>query len=149
MLKTAETSIIFTREDNRDMEEIAWNKHAAFTGVYLKHLVKGDQTDGKFSCHLVKVEAGCELGEHIHADNWEIHEIVSGNAVGYLEGKEMTYTQGTTAVIPAGSKHRVVAGDQDLYIRAKFIPALVKPPGKRKPDASGGPLFIGFQEAAG
>lgn len=125
MLTTTETNLIFTRDDNRDMEEIAWNKHAAFQGVYLKHLVKGDQTDGKFSCHLVKVEAGCELGEHIHPDNWEIHEIVSGNATGYLEGKEMPYTSGTTAILPAGSKHRVVAGDCDLYIRAKFIPALV------------------------
>ncbi len=125
MFTTAETNSIFTREDSRDMKEIAWNKHATFPGVYLKHLVKGDQTDGKFSCHLVKVEAGCELGEHIHAGNWEIHEIVSGNAAGYLEGKEMPYTPGTTAIIPAGLKHRVVAGDQDLYIRAKFIPALM------------------------
>ncbi|NMB60156.1 MAG: cupin [Chloroflexi bacterium] len=125
MLTTIETNVIFTREESRDLEEIAWNKHATFPGVYLKHLVKGDQTDGKFSCHLVKVEAGCELGEHIHTNNWEIHEIVIGDAVGYLEGKEMTYTPGNTAIIPAGSKHRVVAGEHDLYIRAKFIPALV------------------------
>jgi mannose-6-phosphate isomerase-like protein (cupin superfamily) len=125
MLQIEENTAIFTREDRKAMEEIPWNKHATFPGVYLKHLVKGDQTDGKFSCHLVKVEAGCELSEHIHANNWEIHEIVSGNASGYLEGNEMPYTPGTTAIIPAGSKHRVVAGDQDLYIRAKFIPALV------------------------
>lgn len=125
MLDKIETNNIFTREDTREMEDIPWNKHATFPGVYLKHLVKGDQTDGKFSCHLVRVEAGCELGEHIHADNWEIHEIAAGEAVGYLEGKEMTYAPGTTAIIPAGLKHRVVAGDKDLYIRAKFIPALV------------------------
>jgi quercetin dioxygenase-like cupin family protein len=125
MLATVETSTIFTRKDSIEMESIPWNKHATFPGVYLKHLVKGDQTGGNFSCHLVKVEAGCELGEHIHANNWEIHEIVSGTAAGYLEGKEMTYVPGTTAIIPAGSKHRVVAGDRDLYIRAKFIPALV------------------------
>jgi len=125
MLQTEENTAIFTREDQKAIEDFPWNKHAAFQGVYLKHLVKGDQTDGKFSCHLVKVEAGSELGEHIHANNWEIHEIVSGNATGYLEGKEMPYTPGATAIIPAGSKHRVVAGDRDLYIRAKFIPALV------------------------
>jgi mannose-6-phosphate isomerase-like protein (cupin superfamily) len=125
MLATTETNTIFTREDSKEMGNIPWNKHATFPGVYLKHLVKGDQTDGRFSCHLVKVEAGCELGEHIHANNWEIHEIVSGIAAGYLEGKEMPYTPGTTAIIPAGSKHRVVAGESDLYIRAKFIPALV------------------------
>jgi quercetin dioxygenase-like cupin family protein len=125
MSNQIEQGIIFTSHQNFEMEETPWNKHATFPGVYLKHLVKGDQTDGKFSCHLVKVEAGCELGEHIHANNWEIHEIVSGNAIGFLEGVEMTYTPGTTAIIPAGSKHRVVAGDRDLYIRAKFIPALV------------------------
>jgi quercetin dioxygenase-like cupin family protein len=125
MINQIEQGNIFTSQQNYETDEIPWNKHATFPGVYLKHLVKGVQTDGKFSCHLVKVEAGCELGEHIHANNWEIHEIVSGNATGYLEGKEMSYTPGSSAIIPAGSKHRVVAGDRDLYIRAKFIPALV------------------------
>jgi quercetin dioxygenase-like cupin family protein len=125
MINQIEQGNIFISQQDFETEEIPWNKHATFSGVYLKHLVKGDQTEEKFSCHLVKVEAGCELGEHIHANNWEIHEIAAGTAVGYLEGNEMAYAPGTTAIIPAGSKHRVVAGDCDLYIRAKFIPALV------------------------
>jgi quercetin dioxygenase-like cupin family protein len=125
MIKTAEISTIFTPEGISQMEDIPWVKHATCTGVTLKHLVKGSQTGGAFSCHLVKVEAGCEISEHVHANNWEIHEIAAGTAVAYLEGKEMIYIPGTTVIIGAGSKHRVVAGNSDLYIRAKFIPALV------------------------
>lgn len=125
MVNNVEQGYVFSSQQNVEANTVPWNKHATCPGVYLKHLVKGDQTEGKFSCHLVKVEAGCEISEHIHANNWEIHEIVSGEALGYLEDREMPYTPGTTAVIPAGIKHRVVAGETDLYIRAKFIPALV------------------------
>ena len=59
-------------------KEIAWSAHPTFKGVYLKHLVKGEDTDGKFSCHLVKVEAGCQIGSHIHEGKWELHEVLEG-----------------------------------------------------------------------
>lgn len=125
MNNTIEHGSIFTSQLSVETETVPWNKHATCPGVYLKHLVKGSQTDGKFSCHLVKVEAGCVISEHIHADNWETHEIIAGNAVGYLEKTEIAYTPGTMAVIPAGRQHRVKAGSEDLIIRATFVPALV------------------------
>lgn len=125
MFKSTETNIIFTMEGFEKVDDLPWNNHATFPGVYLKHLVKGAQTDGKFSCHLVKVEAGCELSQHIHAGNWEIHEVVGGNTKGYLDGAEMAYVPGTIAVIPAGRQHRVAAGSEELLIRATFVPALV------------------------
>ncbi len=28
--------------------------------------------------HLVRIEAGCEIREHTHPDNVELHEVVSG-----------------------------------------------------------------------
>ena len=104
MLQTAEANVIFTREERKSMEEILWNKHATCPGVYLKHLVKGSETGGQFSCHLVKVEAGCEISEHIHANNWEIHEIVSGQASGYLEEKRDAFRSRGHSHHPRGSE---------------------------------------------
>ncbi len=106
-------------------KDLDWNAHAKFKGVFLKHLVKGEDTDGKFSCHLVKVESDCEIGEHIHDDKWELHEIISGEGKGMLAGKEISLKSGISMVIPKGVKHKVIAGKDGLYLLAKFIPALV------------------------
>ena len=125
MIEQIEQGQIVTFENNMDMTELKWNKHASCEGVFLKHIVTGKFTDGKFSCHLVKVQAGCEISEHVHQNNWELHEVVAGEATGYLADQKISYVTGTTIVIPQGEKHRVVAGKQDLYLLAKFIPALV------------------------
>ncbi|GAP21569.1 cupin domain-containing protein [Leptolinea tardivitalis] len=117
--------IIATVDGELSLSLIPWNKHATCEGVFLKHLIKGEQTGGKFSCHLVKVQAGCQISDHIHPENWELHEVVSGEAIGIIENRQISYEPGTCAVIPQGKIHRVVAGDQDLYIMAKFIPALL------------------------
>lgn len=108
-----------------DVENLKWNAHAKFKGVFLKHLVKGEDTEGKFSCHLVRVESDCEIGEHIRKDKWELHEIISGEGKGILIGKEISLKSGISIVIPKGVKHKVIAGKDGLYLLAKFIPALV------------------------
>jgi mannose-6-phosphate isomerase-like protein (cupin superfamily) len=97
-------------EKEVDIKDLAWNAHPTFKGVFLKHLVKGESTNGKFSCHLVKVEADCEIGEHIHEDKWELHEIIGGIGKGILVDKEIHYELGVSAVIPERTKHKVVAG---------------------------------------
>ncbi|MFH1075917.1 MAG: cupin domain-containing protein [Pseudomonadota bacterium] len=82
-------------------------------------------TDNRFSAHLVRIKSGCEIGEHIHDNNWELHEPIEGTGKGFLANKEVAYELGTCAVIPSGVVHRVVAGAEDLYLLAKFIPALL------------------------
>ncbi len=61
---------------------VQWNNHPKFKGVYLKHLIKGDETDGQLSCHMVKVDPGCVLESHIHENEWELDEIIEGEGVG-------------------------------------------------------------------
>ncbi len=119
-----EGNVYFTKSDI-NINDLDWNAHPSFEGVYLKHLVKGDKTDNKFSCHIVKIKAGFQIGEHIHKDNWELHEPIEGVGKGFVEGKEIIYKLGVSAVIPEGVKHSIVAGDNDLYLLAKFVPALV------------------------
>ncbi|PKP61615.1 cupin [Candidatus Atribacteria bacterium HGW-Atribacteria-1] len=122
--KIDEGKIVYL-EKEVNAKELNWNAHLAFKGVFLKHLVKGENTEGKFSCHLVKVEAGCEIGEHIHEEQWELHEIIEGAGKGVLANKEIVYKLGVSIVIPKGVKHKVIAGENDLYLLAKFAPALI------------------------
>ncbi len=122
--KISEGKISFLDSDV-DTGSLEWNAHPAFRGVFLKHLVKGDTTNNKFSCHLVKIEAGCEIGEHVHKSNWELHEPIESTGRGFIKEKEIRYEKGVSAVIPEGVKHKVVADNEDLYLLTKFVPALV------------------------
>ena len=106
-------------------KSLNWNAHPTLKGVFLKHLIIGEDTDNMFSCHLVKVEKGCEIDEHIHEKQWELHEIIDGIGKGILADKEVPYRLGVSLVIPKGVKHKVIASECDLYLLAKFVPALV------------------------
>lgn len=105
--------------------ELPWNDHPVFPGVALKHLVPGRDTGGRFSLHLVRVDRGCSLREHAHAENWELHEVVEGGGVCRFAGRDVTYAPGVCGVLPAGVAHEVQAGEQGLCLLAVFTPALL------------------------
>ena len=119
-----EQGTIITLQKKTLTKELAWNAHPTFKGVYLKHLATSEDTHGKFSCHLVRVEAGCEIGSHIHDGKWELHEVLEGGGECILAAQNIPYQPGVTAVIPENMEHTVRA-DQELYLLAKFIPALI------------------------
>lgn len=108
----------------KDIETLEWHPHASFQGVQMKHLICSEDTDGKFSVHLVCVQAGCALEDHTHAGRWELHEVVAGSGSASLGGKTVTYKPSTFAVIPADTVHRVDA-ETTLILLAKFVPALM------------------------
>lgn len=116
---------IHSKNSSVRLQDLPWNKHAVCEGVFLKHYVTADMSGGGFSCHLVRVEAGCSISEHVHNDNWELHEVINGSGIGVVAGERIPYEEGTIAIIPQGEKHKVEAGEQDLYLWAKFIPALL------------------------
>jgi quercetin dioxygenase-like cupin family protein len=120
---TVEQGTVVTMQRKTLSKEVPWNAHPTFKGVYLKHLVTGKDTNGKFSCHLVKVEAGYEIGLHTHEGKWELHEVLEGSGECIIAGKKIPYHPEITAIIPENIEHRVKA-DQELYLLAKFIPAL-------------------------
>jgi quercetin dioxygenase-like cupin family protein len=105
--------------------EKQWNPHPKFHGVYLKHIITGEQTGNRVSSHIVKIEPGCILDEHIHAGKIELHEVIEGAGICNLNGTELNYFPGDCAVIPEDVKHKVVAGKNGLILYAKFIPALL------------------------
>ena len=99
--------------------------HKAFKGVFLKHIVRGEKTEGRISCHLVKVEPFCSLDEHVHSEQIEVHEVIQGTGECRIGEKQIQYAPGTVEVIPQNAPHKVSAGENGLYILASFTPALL------------------------
>ena len=77
------------------------------------------------SSHIVKVDPGAVLEEHVHEGQLELHEVIQGDGRSELGSKNADYYPGRMAVIPKGIKHKVIAGDNGLVILAKFFPALL------------------------
>ncbi|WP_319779271.1 cupin domain-containing protein [Maridesulfovibrio sp.] len=121
----AANGTIETAEGTINCSDLDWNPHPAFEGVYMKHLITGKKTDGKLSCHIVRVDPGCTLESHIHENQWEMHEIIGGSGEAALADKTTPYHPGKSAIIPKGQQHSVVAGPEGITLLAKFFPALL------------------------
>lgn len=104
--------------------ELPWNKHPAFDGVELKHIVTARETGGLFSYHLVRIAPGKAIGSHIHQTQLETHEVIAGTGVCVNDGVRLAYEPGVISILPKGSPHEVTAGPDGLCLFAKFIPAL-------------------------
>ncbi len=111
-------------EGETSFSAIPWVKHPAFEGVELKALITAKETEGAFSYHLVRIAPGCKIGEHIHETQLETHEVIAGNGKCRNGEGWLLYEPGTISVMPAGVKHEVTAGEEGLYLFAKFMPAL-------------------------
>lgn len=123
-LAKVSTGNVYFQDGQVSVDELPWNPHPKFKGVYLKNLISGEDTDRRLSCHIVKIEPFCTLDMHAHDGQIEIHEVVAGDGKFCLDGKDIRYSVGTIAVIPADTPHKVVAGKDGLYLFAKFTPAL-------------------------
>lgn len=117
-------TIVLAAEE-KTAETLPWNPHPKFEGVYLKHLVTGSETGGRMSLHHVRVYPGCTIGDHAHAGQVEIHDVLSGEGTCTLAGKEIPYKPGVLGIMPADAVHRIAAGDKGLLLLATFTPPLV------------------------
>ncbi|MCL2160368.1 MAG: cupin domain-containing protein [Betaproteobacteria bacterium] len=102
-----------------------WQPHSQFAGVALKHLLTAADTGGAFSYHLVRVEPGCAIGEHVHATQQETHEVVAGDGVCRIRNEGIDYRAGLISLIEPGVRHTVTASEKGLLMFAKFIPPLL------------------------
>lgn len=106
-------------------QDIPWSKHPTFEGVELKHIVTSKHTGGQFSYHLVRIAPNKSIGNHIHEKQLETHEVIAGVGICVNDGVEVSYEPGVISILPMGLPHEVNAGEEGLYLFAKFIPALV------------------------
>jgi Uncharacterized conserved protein, contains double-stranded beta-helix domain len=108
----------------RDFTALPWRPHPAFAGVALKHLVVGEDSGGLFSYHLVRIDPGKAIGDHIHDPQLETHEVVAGRGVCLNGGERIEYAPGVISIFRPGTAHEVAAGEDGLLLFAKFIPPL-------------------------
>jgi mannose-6-phosphate isomerase-like protein (cupin superfamily) len=106
-----------------DAAKLPWRCHPS-EGVLLKDLVTGADTDGAFSCHIVWVKKGSSVGEHDHKVEWEFNEVLAGSGTMIVSGKEMACRPGLSYVTPPKVAHVVSAPREDLFMTARFVPAL-------------------------
>ena len=104
--------------------ELEWTKHATFEGVELKHIITGKATENQFSYHIVRIAPGMAIKNHVHESQLETHEVIAGSGKCINDGEELNYEVGVISIVPAKVPHEVVAGDEGLYLFAKFMPAL-------------------------
>ncbi|MDY6263134.1 MAG: cupin domain-containing protein [Fibrobacter sp.] len=105
-------------------KDIAWSMHPTFEGVELKHIITAKDTGGTFSYHLVRIAPNKSIKTHIHETQLETHEVIAGSGICTNDGAKLEYVPGVISIMPAKVPHQVDAGDQGLYLFAKFIPAL-------------------------
>ncbi len=115
---------LVTPAATKDFSNIPWKEHPTFTGVELKHILTSENTGGSYSYHLVRIAQNCSIKEHIHETQLETHEVIAGNGVCINDGTTILYEPGTISVFPANVPHEVNAGENGLYLFAKFMPAL-------------------------
>ena len=109
----------------QNIESLDWHPHAVFKGVFMKDIIRGESTSGRLSCHLVRIEPGYAIGDHIHDGRMEMHEVISGSGTCYSGDKVIAYTGGVVSIIPDNLNHRIEAGESGLFFLARFCPALV------------------------
>ena len=116
---------IHYHDRSENISDVKWSKHSVFQGVYIKHMIKGADTCGLFSSHIVKIDPNCCLDQHCHENQLELHEVIEGEGVCQLVEERFDYRFGKMAVIPKGERHMVKAGEKGLTLLAKFFPAML------------------------
>ena len=111
-------------ESTTAFADLPWEKHPAFDGVELKHIISAKNTDGQFSYHLVRIAPNKKIENHIHKTQLETHEVIAGSGVCINDGAAISYDTGVISILPTGVPHEVTAGEDGLFLFAKFIPAL-------------------------
>lgn len=105
-------------------KDVPWSKHPTFEGVELKHIVTSKQTGGAYSYHLVRIAPGKSILDHIHDPQLETHEVIAGKGICINDGQKIEYVPGVISVMPTKVHHEVHAGEDGLFLFAKFMPAL-------------------------
>jgi len=107
-----------------DTGNINWKIHPSFQGVFMKTVLRGCDTGGRLSCHMIKIEPGREIGIHAHDGRMELHEVIAGCGKCTIGDKMVAYRPGVISCIPDDINHGIAAGDKGLLLFAKFFPAL-------------------------
>ena len=109
----------------KNFSVIEWVNHPKFAGVKQKNIITAKDSAGLFSYHLVYIAPNKEISLHTHENNIETHEIIAGNGKLIHSKKTFTYNSGDISLFSKGSEHAILAGENGIWLFAKFFPAII------------------------
>jgi quercetin dioxygenase-like cupin family protein len=99
--------------------QMEWQKHPQFPGVFVKPVLKGDEGYG-FRTSFIKVVPGGEILPHTH-DVTEVFYFYKGKALVLANGENIEVSAGDLIIAPAGEEHGTKnLSDEDVYLLANF-----------------------------
>ena len=108
-----------------DANSLPWSPSRSFPGAQVKHLETRSSHPG-LSFHVVKIEAGAEMTEHVHEQSIETLYVISGRCILNVDKQQFGGGAGFCATVPARAPHSVKnAGDTPLELVMVYSPPLV------------------------
>lgn len=110
----------------RLLKDIPWSPHPVAAGVEIKPMISMGEHGLDVTCMLVRVPAGKEVTEHIHAEQDDILYPLEGKAMMWVEETgEFSLVPGVVVKVPPGKKHKITDVEEDLLLYDVFFPALI------------------------
>jgi mannose-6-phosphate isomerase-like protein (cupin superfamily) len=96
------------------------------TGERIEFTKTAGDTDGELLAFELTLDPdGHVPGAHIHAEQEERFEVVSGTMRFRMNGRKIVAGPGETVVVPAGARHKFAnGGDEPAVVRVEVRPAL-------------------------
>lgn len=66
---------------------------------------------------LVTMKPGARVPDHLHDHHDEIFDVIQGVGTFFYEGEAVEFGPGMTIVVPAGTRHGLLAGDEVWILR--------------------------------
>ncbi len=66
---------------------------------------------------LVTLQPGARVPDHSHEHHDEVFDVIRGSGVFFLEDEAIDFVPGMTIVVPAGTRHGLLAGDKPWVLR--------------------------------
>jgi mannose-6-phosphate isomerase-like protein (cupin superfamily) len=102
--------------------EREWRMHPTFAGVMTKVLI-GDDLNGAFSTHLVRLEPAAAIDSHVHQGTVETIFVVYGTGVCIMDGQPQPFIPGSCAFAPADVTHSIRnTGTAPMELLCTFAP---------------------------
>ena len=116
--------IFINGQKTNRIDDIDWNEHPKFKGVFIKNLLTGSDSNNYLSAMMVKIEPYMEIGLHKHDGQGELHEVIAGNATAFIGEQRIDYVSGVISFVPVYVEHRIQASADGITMLAKFTPSL-------------------------
>jgi mannose-6-phosphate isomerase-like protein (cupin superfamily) len=121
MYKEAGMDMYFT------VDALPWEEHPSVRDVSIKKIITMTQFgQGSPSIIMVRIPAGIEVPEHIHANSEDILFILAGLGTMWIDGAGIVRLRKDAVVrVPHNTKHRIYEVTEELLIYDVFSPGIM------------------------